>query len=74
MCHALPLEHLPAVTLAFASGINGVCFDAACAAAADRVFLAVVAVPLLGLVASILYALRPIDKDKVRRLFRSTSN
>ena len=65
-CHALPAEHLPvALTLAFANGINGVCFDSACAAAADRVFLAVVAVPLVGLVASILYALRPIDKDQV---------
>lgn len=65
-CHALP-----ELTLAFATGINGICFDPACAAAADRVFLAVIAVPLVGLLASILYALRPVDKDQVHSASRS---
>lgn len=67
--HALSLEQFQPLTLASSSGLNGVCFDAACAAAADRVFLAVTAVPLVGLLASILYALWPVEKHQVRSLF-----
>jgi uncharacterized membrane protein len=54
------------LTLAFASGINGVCFDRECALAADRVFAAVIAAPLFGLLCAILYALRPGADQEVR--------
>ena len=54
-------------------GINGVCFDPACAQAADRIFLAVIAVPLVGLAAAILYALRPVDKEQVQALCHTAS-
>ena len=54
------------LTLAFASGINGVCFDRECAQAADRVFAAVTAAPLFGLLCAILYALRPGADQEVR--------
>ena len=60
----MPFE---ACQLAFASGINGVCFDRECAEAADRVFAAVIAAPLLGLLCAILYALRPGADQEVRQ-------
>ena len=61
---AVPFE---ACQLAFASGINGVCFDRECAEAADRVFAAVIAAPLFGLFCAIIYALRPGAEQEVRQ-------
>lgn len=72
LCRAIPADQLSvAFKTIFISGINGVCFDAECAAAADRIFLAVLAVPLLGLLCAILYALRPIGESEVRLKFRT---
>ena len=59
----MPIE---ACQLAFAGGINGVCFDRECAEAADRVFAAVIAAPLVGLFCAILYALRPGADQEVK--------
>lgn len=43
------------------------CFDAACQAAADRTFLLVISLPVLGLVAWLRFLLRPVPKElKVR--------
>lgn len=39
------------------------CFDAACQAAADRTFLVVLSLPVLGLIAWLRYLLRPVPKE-----------
>jgi len=71
LCRAIPADQLSvAFKTIFIGGINGVCFDAECAAAADRIFLAVLAVPLLGLLCAILYALQAVGESEVRLIFR----
>ena len=64
-CRALPADQLSAALNVFYGGINGVCFNAECAA--DCILLAVLAVPLVGLLA-IIHTLRPKGYPKVRLL------
>ena len=45
--------------------VPGVCFDRQCQEAADRAFLIVTAVPLLGLLVAIILRLRPASSEKL---------
>ena len=66
----LQCQAILAEVLAF---VPGVCFDRQCQEAADKAFITVTAIPLLGLVAAILFKLRPastkeLDSEQVGKM------
>jgi hypothetical protein len=62
--HSTLQDRRPAITPGGAwSASAPICFDAACAAAADRGFLVAVGLPLLVLVAWLVYLLRPVPQN-----------
>lgn len=54
-----------AVVTEFLAFVPGVCFDRQCQEAADRAFLIVTIVPLLGLFAAIVLRFRPASTEKL---------
>lgn len=61
-CRSLRCQATLADVLAF---VPGVCFDRQCQEAADRAFLIVTAVPLLGLFTAIILKLRPASTEEL---------
>lgn len=70
-CQRLQCQATLAEVLAF---IPGVCFDRQCQEAADRAFLIVTTVPLLGLLAAIILKLRPVSTEKLNSEQVATSH
>ena len=62
-----PLTHCQASVLHLAAVLPGICFDQQCPQAADRAFLIVTAIPLLGLLVAVILRYKPIPSELLEK-------